>query len=175
VWSWRADTAIAEAAALRPDLLILDYCLPGPPTAEVVRRVGERSPETRILVYTGYPCAACLREFRGLGVAGYLLKTEPPETVLLVIGLVARGGTWFPESVERPAPDGFPCPALTERDREVLRLLVGGETDEQIAAEVNLTGRAVRYTLRVLYDKLGVDTRVQAAVRAVRLGLTDEG
>ena len=172
----RADTAIAEAAALRPDLLILDYCLPGPPTAEVVRRVGERSPGTRILVYTGYPTAACLREARRLGVAGYLAKTEPPETVLEAIGLVARGGTWFPRDVpERPAPGDLPCPAPTEREREVLRLLVEGLTDDEIAAEVHVTGRAVRYTLAALYDKLGVDTRVQAAVRSVRLGLTDEG
>lgn len=77
----RADTAIAETAALRPDLLILDYCLPGLPAAEVVRRVGERSPGTRILVYTGYPSAACLREVRrghrGVTTSGTLTAASP--------------------------------------------------------------------------------------------------
>ncbi len=92
--------------------------------------MGDRSPSTRVLVYTGFPRAACLREVRRLGVAGYLSTAESSETVLEAIGQVARGGTWFPRDVpERPVPDAVPNPALTERERQVLRLLVeGGRT-----------------------------------------------
>lgn len=64
--------------------------------------------------------------------------------------------------------------ALTERERKVLRFLVEGRTDEEIAAKVRVTSRAVRHTLRALYDRLGVEGRVQAAARAVRLGLQEE-
>ncbi|NLD41987.1 MAG: hypothetical protein GX657_00690 [Chloroflexi bacterium] len=63
--------------------------------------------------------------------------------------------------------------ALTGRWRKALRLLVEGRTDEEIAAAVNVTSRAVRYTLRALCDALAVDGRVLAAARAVRLALVD--
>ncbi len=170
----RAEATIAEAAALQPDLLILAYGLPGPPTAEVVRQVGDRSPSTRVLVYTGFPRAACLREVRRLGVAGYLCKAESSETVLEAIGQVARGGTWFPRDVpERPVPGAVPNPALTERERQVLRLLVEGRTDREISARLRLSQRRVGQLVSALYDKLGVDGRVQAAARAMRLGLVD--
>ena len=97
------------------------------------------------------------------------------------IRTVMQGDTWFSrtvvEKLARPAPGEAPPsekPALTEREVEVLRLMMAGKTDQQIGQELNVVERTVRRYLRNIYDKLGVDTRVEAAAQAVRLGLVQE-
>ncbi len=171
-----AAAALEACASSFPDLLMLDSSLPGLPAAELVRQVAERCPQTRVLVLTGWPDGGRLCELRAAGAAGCLAMTKPVETIQAAMRLVALGGEWFPDAaLNGRLPLGNPCPALTQREHEVLGLLVQGLTDKEIAERVGVSDRAVRYAVRTLYDKLGVDGRVQAAVRAVRLGLTGEG
>jgi len=97
--------------------------------------------------------------------------------VIRAIRAVVQGDTWFSRPVvqklARPAPtEASPSakPALTEREWAVLRLLVAGKTDQQIGQELSIAERTVRRHLRSIYDKLGVNTRVEAAAQAVRQG-----
>ena len=110
-----------------------------------------------------------------------MLKDEIEEAVVRAIRTVMQGDTWFSRTVvERlahPATTEVPPiekPTMTDRELEVLRLLVAGKTDQQISQELHIAERTVRNCLRSIYDKLEADTRVEAAVRAVRLGLVQE-
>jgi len=118
-----------------------------------------------------------VRRLVAAGVAGYVLKDEIEEAVVRAIHTVMQGDTWFSRSVvdklARPATsEAAPAekPPLTERELRVLQLLMAGKTDQQIGQELNVVDRTVRRYLRNIYDKLGVDTRVEAAAQAVRLG-----
>ena len=130
---------------------------------------------------TAYDDDAYVHGLVAAGVAGYVLKDEIEEAVVRAIRTVMQGDAWFSRPVvkklARPAPSEAPPsakPALTERELRVLQLLVAGKTDQQIGQELSIAERTVRYCLRNLYDKLGVDTRVEAVAQAVRLGLVQE-
>lgn len=167
--------AMDLALSLRPRVLILDLNMPGPRPADVVRHLGAQAPQTRVLVLTAYDDDARVRELADAGAAGYLVKDEPPETLLRAVRAVARGTTWFPGSLrDRLAEGGVRpggAPLLDDREREVLRHVVAGETDREIAATLYLSERTVRRTLRGLFDRLGVSSRVELAARAGELGI----
>lgn len=181
-------TLIGEAASgdetqqlareLQPDVLLLDVSMPGPPAADTVASVQAQCPGTRVLIVTAYHSPALVRGLLAAGVAGYVLKDEPNAAVVDAIRVVAQGGSW----VSRPAMESLvqwsstgaadqPSPALTDKETAVLRLMVAGRADVEIGHALHISERTVRRHLRSVYDKLRVDTRVEAAVRAVKLGL----
>ena len=164
--------------SLRPDVLLLDLSMPGPPAAETVSYLRERCPEVRVLMLTAYDDEAYVRGLVAAGVMGYILKDEMPETIVRALQAVMRGDTWFSVPVVRKlARKGTLISSLaaaielTERERQILQRMVWGMTDRQIGEALYLSERTVRYTLRRIYDKLGVDGRVEAAAQAVQLGL----
>ncbi len=115
-------------------------------------------------------------------VAGYVLKDEAPKMVVQAIHAVMQGDTWFSkpivEKLARPAPsEALPAkqPALTEREVEVLRLLARGYSNAHIAQELGISGPTVRFHLRNIYDKTGLQSRTEAVAWAIQQGLVDEG
>ena len=168
------------AAELQPDVLLLDVSMPGPPAAETVASLRAQCPETKVLVVTAYQSPALVRGLLAAGVAGYVLKDEPNAAVVNAVRVVAQGGSWVSrpvmETLVEPAPRAGaqpPSPALTEQETAVLRLMVAGNADAEIGHALHVSERTVRRHLRSIYDKLRVDTRVEAAVRAVQLGLVE--
>lgn len=172
---------------LEPDVLLLDLSMPGPPASETVVHLRRQLPELKVLVLTAYDDEAYVRTLVMAGVAGYVLKDEMPEAIVRAIRTVMRGDTWLSGSLVRKlAQSDAAQPAasdelqLNDRETQIMRLVLAGRTDREIGLELNLAERTVRYALRSVYDKLGVDSRVEAAVRAAKLGLTpapprDEG
>jgi DNA-binding NarL/FixJ family response regulator len=152
--------------------------MPGPPASDTVSYLREHYPDVRVLMLTAYDDEAYVRGLVAAGVMGYVLKDEMPETIVRALHAVMRGDTWFSLPVVRKLArkgtlDRDPSLAieLTEREREVLQYLVWGLTDREIGEELYISERTVRYDLRHVYDKLGVDSRVEAAAQAVQLGL----
>jgi DNA-binding NarL/FixJ family response regulator len=165
----------------RPDVLLLDLNMPGPSPFETVTLLREQCPETRVLALTAYDDDAYVRGLVGIGIAGYVLKDETIRTLVDAIRTVARGDPWFSQRVvakvvsstaETPGTtEGF---SLTDRELEILRLIVAGKTEQEIGQALGIAERTVRYALRRIYDKLEVNSRIEAVVQAVRLRLVPE-
>ncbi len=175
------DEAQQMCTQFTPDILLLDLNMPGAPAGETVRFVREQCPETKVLILTAYDSSAYVRSTILAGAVGYILKDEAPQTVVRAMRTVLQGDTWFSRAIvdkmaqlgigEQPATAS---PVLTERETQILRLVVAGQTDRQIGQALGLAERTIRQYLQSIYSKLGVNTRLEAAVQAVRTGLVQE-
>lgn len=162
----------------QPDVLLLDLRMPGPSALETVACLCQYCPETKVLMLTAYDDEAHVRWLVEAGVAGYLLKDEAPAAVVRAIRIVMQGDSWFSRSVvdklARPAPSEAPPsekPALTERESEVLRLISKGLSNKKIAHMLGVKLRTVELHVSHLLEKLGVSSRVQAALWAKERGM----
>ena len=166
------------ALDVQPNVLLLDLSMPGPPAHETVIYLRQHCPQTKVLILTAYDDDAYVQGLVAAGVAGYVLKDEMPETVVSALRTVVQGDTWFSSSLlgrlgrrKTPASSRGEFSWLTPHELQTLVLVMAGRTDREIGEEMNLAERTVRYRLRSVYDKLGVEGRVEAAVRAAELGL----
>jgi DNA-binding NarL/FixJ family response regulator len=165
------DQAQQHCRALQPDVLVLDLNMPGPPAPATVSFVQAHCPNVRVVVLTAYDDDAYVRGLIEAGVGGYVLKDEAPEALVQAVRSVVHGGTWFSQPVvtkfvrasARPPTTG---PPLTERERQLLRLLAQGWDNARIAEESHLGEQTVRNYVSRLYGKLGVRTRAEAIVWA---------
>jgi DNA-binding NarL/FixJ family response regulator len=166
-----SDEARRLCGELRPDVMVLDLNMPGPPAQALLADARETCPEVRVLVLTAYDDDAYVRGMLAAGAAGYVLKDEAPDTLVKAVRGVASGGTWFSQAVvaklvRPPQPKGTTGPPLTEREGQLLRLMAQGLDNARIAEELHLSEQTVRNYVSRLYDKLGVETRAEAIVWA---------
>lgn len=167
---------------LQPDVILLDLNMPGASATETIAVVREHCPDTRIIILTAFDDLSSVRHMISAGVMGYLLKEEALSVVVQAIRTVMQGGKWFSEPVlmklvSKSPEDLFALNryvALNEREINLLKLMAQGNSDYEIGQILGLAERTVRHYLRAIYDKLGVRSRVEAAVQAVRLGLLDD-
>jgi len=164
-----------------PDVLLLDLNMPGPTAFETVAYLREHCPQVKVVMLTAYDDDTYVHGLVAVGVAGYVLKDEIEEAVVRAIHTVMQGDTWFSRSVveklaqlangEAPPVEK---PALTKRELEVLKLVAQGYRNQRIAEELCISERTVRSHLRNIYDKIGVQSRTEAALWAMRQGLSGE-
>ena len=173
-----AHEAQCLSQELRPDVLLLDLNMPGPSPIETVAALRELCPATRVLVLTAYDDDAYVRAVVAAGAAGYVLKDDATEAVVRAIRTVMEGDTWFSRSImEKLVHGGAGAsiqaghPELTSRELDVLRLVVDGKTNQEIALALAISVKTVEKHLGEVFAKLGVASRVEAAVQAVRAGL----
>ncbi len=170
----RAQTgteAMAKIEARRPEVALLDVRMPGLGGIEIARRAARRAPGTAIILYTGYGDQALLTEALDAGARGFVLKEAPLEDLLRAVRLVAGGGTYVDPvlaGVLAGASATDTLPALTRREREVLRLLADGLSNEEIGKELFISPETVRTHVRKAMVKFDADTRTQAVARALR-------
>ncbi|MDQ4075424.1 MAG: response regulator transcription factor, partial [Chloroflexota bacterium] len=132
-------------------------------------------------VLTAHDNPSYIRQMVAAGADGYLLKEEALDVVVQAIRTVMEGGQWFSESIlpklvqaeQAEESRTREAPSLSEQELTMLRLLVAGRTDQEIGEAMGFAERTVRYHLRNIYDKLSVNTRIEAAVRAVQSGLIE--
>jgi DNA-binding NarL/FixJ family response regulator len=161
-----------------PDILLLDLHMPGPPPVETVRFLQTYAPTVRVLILTAYDDDVYVKDMLRAGVAGYILKDVATESIVQAIVTVAQGGTWLSQSIAEKLVQwgtGEPQPRtpanLTPRETEVLRLVTAGKTNQEIGGQLAISEKTVEKHLREIFIKLGVSSRVEAAVRAVRENL----
>jgi len=189
------EAAIAQAARLRPDVILMDLVMPGVDGLEAIGRIRAAEPAARILVLTSFASADQVLPALRAGAAGYLLKDAAPAEVEAAIRAVHRGeglldpavtatvlaevahpGTApaTPGPADRPSPDaadpGFA--SLTPREREVLGLLGRGLSNAAIARELFVAEKTVKTHVSSILAKLRLADRTQAALYAARLGLS---
>jgi len=176
--------ALRLAEELEPDVLLLDMELPGITGVEVTRRLQAAGSLVRVLALSAYDDEQYVFGLLDAGAAGYLLKDEALEAIVAAVRGVARGeGGWFSRQVaekvvawargERAAPPGVA--RLTEREVEVLRLLARGWDNRRIAETLCIGEQTVKNHVSRIYAKLGVESRVEAVIRAISLGLVPFG
>ncbi len=163
--------AVRLARELRPDVVVLDLVLPGCDGASIVRAVRRVSPRTRILVYTGYASDRLAQAVLDSGVNGYLVKSASLGELVAALRRVHRGERYVDPDVAEWAP-GDACPPddarLTPRELDVLRLVVEGRRDREIAERLGITVHTVHTHLKHLFVKLHVTNRTELARRAER-------
>lgn len=164
----------------RPHVLVLDVNMPGLDPVSAARRLKDNQPSLNILVLTAYDDDAYVRGMLSAGATGYLLKEEALDTLVTAIRAVARGESWLSQRVAgrlarravSPPRAGATEP-LTAREGEVLRLLALGLGNDQIAETLSISKRTVQNHVSNIYGKLGLDSRAEAVLYAIRHGIVD--
>lgn len=178
-----AEKGLELIKKLKPDVVIMDLGLPGMSGLEATQKVQELSPDTKVIILTSHGQEEEVLAALGTGAKAYCLKDISPETLALVIKNVALGGCWLDPNIANYVLNTLPAPEnlnflnsnsnlqkvqLTEREIEVLRLLVKGKSNTEIAKELIVSVHTAKAHVCSILQKLCVDDRVQAAVKAVR-------
>jgi DNA-binding NarL/FixJ family response regulator len=174
------EGALRQIEALRPDVVLLDCCLPGLEGLAVATAIRERHPAVSVLALSAYDDDRLLWGMWAAGAVGYVLKDEPLERILAAVRAAGRGETGFrPEQVERALrwweETGRKWESLTEREREVLVRMAEGKSNRKIAADLWISEKTVEKHVGRILEKLGVNTRIEAAIWAVRGNLRRGG
>jgi DNA-binding NarL/FixJ family response regulator len=175
------EEAIDRAAALQPDVILMDLRMPGVHGVEATRRIIETSPHIRVLVITMYEDDDTVFAALRAGARGYLLKGADKAEVLRAIRAVASGEAIFGPAVaqrliqyfasQRPAIPPPAFPELTDREREILALIAQGRSNAEIAARLVVSLKTVRNHVSNIFSKLEVADRTAAILRARQAGL----
>jgi DNA-binding NarL/FixJ family response regulator len=165
------EEALEKIEQRNPQVALVDVRMPKLGGIELTRRAQRSTPETSILLYTGYGDRALLTEALDAGVRGFVLKEAPMDDLLRAVQSVASGGTYVDPVLAgtlAASSIGNKLPELTQRERDVLRLLADGLANEEIGKRLYISAETVRTHVRKAMDKLDADTRTQAVARALR-------
>jgi DNA-binding NarL/FixJ family response regulator len=165
-----------------PDVVLVDIGLPGMSGIEVVHRLHRLAPDTRLVMLTIHEDNDRIFEAICAGACGYLLKTALPDAIIQAVREALQGGAPMTPQIARRVLNLFTqvrAPAwdydLTDREREVLRELIGGKTKKQMGKTLFLSEYTVDTHLRSIYAKLHVHSRTEAVVKAIKENLLDLG
>jgi DNA-binding NarL/FixJ family response regulator len=178
------EDALLKTAALKPQVVLMDLRMPVLDGAAATRRLRSLHPQVRVIVLTTFDEDETIFDGLRSGAIGYLLKDAPTEKLYEAIRAASRGESFLQPSVaarvvaefarlseKTPAWAQVLAEPLTEREREILRLLGAGATNREIAASLVLAEGTVKNHVTNILTKLGVSDRTKAAVRARELGL----
>ncbi len=179
-----AQTGIEMIQKYQPNVVLMDLGLPGMNGLEATIKIKENSPNTKIIILTSHERGEEVIAALGAGANAYCLKDIAPETLSEVIRNVADGACWVDPAVSSVALNFFPKPEnvsliqsnevqdaraqLTERELEVLKHLVKGKSNTEIAKELIVSVHTAKAHVCSILQKLCVDDRVQAAVKAIK-------
>lgn len=166
---------------LRPDVVLLDLSMPGPRSGDVIRAVLRACPKTRVLILTMHDDAAYLRSALSAGAAGYLVKKAADTELLSAIRAVHAGRTFvdltqtpgLAQDAREDAGQGPPAQDLSPRERDVLRLLAQGHSNQQIADRIRLSVKTVETYRTRLRKKLRLKGRAELYRFAAESGILD--
>ena len=162
-----------KVETMRPEVAVLDLRMPGGGALELAAGLARSTPETAIIVYSGFGDRALLTDAFDAGVRGFVSKDAPLPDLVRAIELVADGELYVEPTLAghfAQQADGSGA-ALTERERKVLRLLAEGRSNEEIGKELFLSPETVRTHVRKACMKLGAKTRTEAVASALRRSL----
>jgi DNA-binding NarL/FixJ family response regulator len=164
------EEALEKLETRKPKVALVDLRMPRLDGIELAKRTGQSTPETAVILYTGYGDRALLTEALDAGVSGFVLKEAPLDDLLRAVQIVAGGGKYVDPVLagSLALAAGERVRQLTQRERDVLRLLAEGLTNDEIGKRLFISGETVRTHIRKAMDKLDADTRTQAVAKALR-------
>ena len=175
--------AVDKAARFRPNVILMDIRMPELDGLEATRRILAADESARVLILTTFDLDEYVYEALRAGASGFVLKDDPPEQLLDAIRVVARGEALLSPAVTKrvirqfsrvphaAAPRGLDD--LTERERDVFRLIAHGLSNAEIGRELYISDTTVKTHITHILQKLGLRDRVQAVVLAYQAGLVD--
>jgi DNA-binding NarL/FixJ family response regulator len=177
-------TTGAEAVALtlehRPDVTVLDIQMPEMSGVEAARQIKAQTPEVQVLVLTAYDDDPYIFAMLQAGASGYVLKNASSDELVRAVRAVAGGESALDPTVTakvmaqlasgKPAGAQAAVEGLTERELDVLRLAARGQTNRAIGHELGISNRTVQGHLANIFGKLGVSTRTEAVLLALKQG-----
>ena len=165
------ETALVEVARLQPDILLLDLQMPGGTGMDVLRRLRADKSPVKVVLLTAAIDDSSLLEAKALRVQGIVLKNADPAYLLDCLDNVRHGRSWIdPELGERARKlaaqgrDGRP--ALAPRERQLIGLVRAGLRNREIAEQLGVTEGTVKVYIHAIFEKLGVSSRTELAIRA---------
>lgn len=172
--------AVKLAGELSPDVMLMDLRMPHVDGIEAIRQIRARHPAIEIVILTTYDDDAHILEGLGAGARGYLLKDAGRTAIFEAVRAAARGESLLPPEVlaallahmethRRAEGEG-----LSQREQEVLNLMVTGAANKEIARQLSITERTVKAHVTSILNKLGVNSRTEAVAVAIRAGLVQK-
>lgn len=159
----------------RPDVLVMDLQMPGADPADDIPRLRESVPATAIVVLTMRNDPRKARDLLRAGAAGYVLKQAADRKLTEAIRIAAGGGSYIDPELggEMAKLEADPLESLSERERELLRLVALGYTNREIGEQVFLSVRAIEVNRAKLMEKLGIESRPDLVRFAIEHGVID--
>jgi two-component system nitrate/nitrite response regulator NarL len=166
------EETMREIERLQPDILLLDLQMPGGSGMDVLRSTRAKKSKVRIVLLTAAIDDSSLLEAKSLKVQGMVLKNSDPAYLLDCLDSVRNGRTWIdPEIGERikhlaATPSSANRASLAPRERQLIRFVRTGLRNREIAEQLGVTEGTVKVYLHAIFEKLGVSTRTELAIRA---------
>ena len=155
----------------RPDITLMDLSLPDTNGIDAVIALRTHFPDARIIILTTFDCDAEIQRALAAGARSYILKTMPPQEMVEVIRRVHAGRKFIPPDVAAHLADHLGDEPLTDRELEVLRLVMDGNRNREIADCLSISEETVKAHVKHVFEKLGAADRTQAVTIALRRGL----
>ncbi len=178
------EQALTVAAQTHPHVILMDLNMPVMDGATATRRLHDAQPASRVIVLTTFDDDESVFEGLRAGAVGYLLKDVSSDKLVEAIRAAARGESFLQPSIaakvvaeftrlagQKKLPKSELAEPLSERELEILRLVVAGASNKEIAASLYIAEGTVKNHVTNILGKLGVSDRTQAAVKAKELGL----
>jgi DNA-binding NarL/FixJ family response regulator len=176
------ERVVNLARDLDPDVILLDLEMPHMDGLEALHRLREENPDVKVLVFTAFDTDERIVGAVEAGAKGYLLKGAPRNELFNAIRVVSRGGSLLQPVVASKLmahmtrrDDAALAEPLTEREMDALRLLAEGKTNKEIARELVITERTVKFHISSILGKLGAGNRTEAVTIAAQKGLVSLG
>lgn len=163
--------AVTLYAAHTPDITLMDLRMPNLEGVEAITRIRKESPKARIIILTTYDTDEDI--YRGLqaGARGYILKDADFEDLVDAVRTVHQGKRYLPPNVALKLAERMDTEELTEREQDVLNLMVLGSSTPALAKALNISEGTVKFHINHIFQKLGVNDRTQAVIAALRRGI----
>ncbi|MEH2207338.1 MAG: response regulator transcription factor [Nostoc sp.] len=163
--------AIAQYRQLQPDVTLIDLRMPQVSGVDAIVAICAEFTHARIIVLTTYDGDEDIYRALRAGAKGYLLKDAEPDALLNAIHIVHSGQQYIPSEVAAKLVQRMNIPELSDREQEVVRQMVLGLSNHDIAAALNITESTVKFHINKILSKLGVSDRTQAVITALKRGL----
>lgn len=181
------ETSVKLARELKPDIVLMDIGLPVMDGIEATRIIKETNPEIKIVILTSHQDENEVMQALAAGANAYAMKDIKTDYLIMVIQSVNEGAVWLDPAISKVVMEKNPAllqgkptsrasfkaehANLTEREYEVLKLVVAGKSNSEIAEELNISEHTAKAHVCNIIQKLVVDDRTQAAVKAIKEGL----
>ena len=162
------EEGLRLALKLKPDVVLMDLMMPVMDGVEATRRLAAELPETKVVILTTFGTADGISHALAAGACGALMKDIKLPELVEALQTVAGGGRVLAPEIEQMLKDNPPVPELSARQEEILRSLVRGLTNAEIARQLGISVPMVRDHLNAVFAKVGATNRTEAAVLALR-------
>ena len=162
------ESVVDKAIRLNPDVIIMDYRMPQLDGAAATKKILSRHPDIKILILTSYSEAEGIARALRSGAAGAMMKTDDNDTLIAAIRDVADGNKHVSQEIERMLKESPQSEELTERQLQILDLVVRGLSNRDIAELLGIREDSVKKHANAIYAKIGASNRVEATAIAIR-------